>query len=198
MKAALPIALLLALGLGLSGCQTADAAQQGEAYCRLYLQGDSSTKLPQLDSRQVAKERQTSFVEALAQNWAQSGQTLSQEAAENLWKAYDGACSRLPIEVQLLSQEEQQAHLRFTVGSMDLGTLDAQAAAEALEKAQGGEPESLWRAYEEALCQALEQLEPQLGESFEADFVQGKDGWQPAQPEDFAAQLSSALLSGID
>lgn len=198
MKAALPIALLLALGLVLSGCQTADPAQQGEAYCRLYLQGDSSAKLPQLDSKELVQERQSAFVEALSQNWAQSGQTLSQETAESLWKAYDGACSRLPIEVELLSQEEQQARLRFTVGSLDLGALDAQAAAEALEQAQGEPSEDLWRAYEEALRQALEQLEPQPGESFEADFVQGKDGWQPAEPEDFVTQLSSALLSGID
>jgi len=185
MRGALPLALLLALGLSLSGCSAADPAQQGEVYCRRCLQGEGA-------------QRQEDFVEALTENWAQGGQSLSQETAESLWKAYDGACSRLPIEVELLSQEEKQASLRFTVGSIDLAALDAQAAQEALDQAGSEDPEQLWRAYEKALCQALEQLQPQAGESFEADFVQSKGGWQPAQPEDFAAQLAAALQSGID
>ncbi len=197
------IALLLALCL-LCACQKGpDAAQVGEALCRLYIAGDTAVTevLGDIDAEQIREEMREALHQQLKNNLENIGVAeLNESALNTVTEEMMSARSRIPVTVEGTKKEKETATVSITVGSIDLSAIDAKAAEQALSTMNDAAEDS--EAYRQQLLEAyLEALQDGFvgfdgsGEksTIRVELVKTKGLWLPADMQSFIAELGKAI-----
>ena len=197
------LVLLLSLAL-LCGCQKGpDAAQMGEALCQLYVHADTavSAMLPDWDTEAIKNTLHKDLYQQLKENLEAVGADgLDESSLRAVTDAMLEARKRIPVEVELLESDKEEALVKITVGALDLSAIDAKAAQAALEAIAGMDPENesyvseFVESYLEALQEGFETAETD-GESssLEVRFTKQKGLWLPEDLNDFVARLGQMI-----
>lgn len=188
----------------LTACQSGPSAEEmGEALCKLYVHADTavSSVLEDWDVQTVKQSIEEDLYEQLRSNLEAVGvEELDESALKEVTAALMDARTRIPLEVEVVETEEDRVALQVTVGSLDISSIDTEAAQTALEELKGLSDlseEDLGRfvqAYTEALQDGFEAADPSLEQSsFLVDFVKEKGLWLPEDLNGFVEQLGQHI-----
>ncbi len=196
-------ALALTLCLLLCGCQQGPAPEEvGEALCKLYVHGDSTgAAIPEgWDAAGIAAALKEQLYSQLEENLsALEDGAIEEEQLQAVTAAILEARKRIPITVELLDSDREQATLQVNMGSVDSTTVDEQAAEAALEAISGLDAESgdyverFVEEYLSALEEGFSSLEAEEGEPFTMTLVKTEGQWLPQDLPALLEQLGSRL-----
>ncbi len=196
-------ALALILCLLLCGCQKGPAPEEvGEALCKLYVHGDSTgMEVPEgWDAAGIAAALKEQLYSQLEENLsALEDGAIEEEQLQAVTAAILEARKRIPITVELLDSDREQATLQVNMGSVDSITVDEQAAEAALEAISGLDAESgdyverFVEEYLSALEEGFSSLEAEEGEPFTMTLVKTEGQWLPQDLPALLEQLGSRL-----
>jgi len=196
-------ALLLAFCL-LCGCQKGpDAAQIAEGLSRLYIAGDSAVTemLSDIDVEGIKDDLETGLYQQMKSNLEDIGVSeLDEEMLNVVIEELMSARKRIPVSVELTSEDKETAVVNIRVGSIDLSAIDAEAAEKALAAMNDAAEDSdtyrreLLNAYLEALQGVLAEFDGYGEEStIEVQFVKTKGLWLPVDMQEFITELGKAI-----
>ena len=194
----------LLLCLGLSACQSGpDAQQVGEALGKLYIHADSavSAVLSDWDTEQIAESIEQELYQQIKNNLSDLGELEINESQLQVVKdSMMEARRRIPVEVEVVESNDETATVRFTVGSLDISSIDSEAAQTAMESIQGIDElseedlKNFVTAYTEALQDGLKAADPcEEQNSFEVTFSKASGLWLPEDMEDFIEVLGRQI-----
>lgn len=194
----------LLLCLGLSACQFGpDAQQVGEALGKLYVHGDSTVSgiLSDWDTKQIADNIEQELYLQIKDNLSDLGDLeIGEGQLQAVKDSMMGARRRIPIEVEVVESSDETATVRFTVGSLDISSIDSKAAQIAMKSMEGiREPneedlKEFVKIYIEALQTGLENADPSEEQSsFEVTFKRASGFWQPDDMKAFIQVLGGQI-----
>ena len=180
-----------------------DAAQVGEALCRLYVQGDSDTAqtLKDWDTETIALSLRDDLYQQICLNLSElSGGPVDDTLSEQVAEANLEARRRIPVEVELLDGDNERAELKFTVGALDISGIDEEAARSALASIeQNGEISEdtmaeLINNYAQALISGFAAADPSADQNvFQFTFVKKDGAWLPEDLNRFIEKLGQSI-----
>ena len=197
------MAILLSLML-LAGCKAApDAAQVGEALCKLYVHGDStvSSVLSKWDTASIAESIKGDLLEQFAANVEEvTGQPLDEELAKKVTDAVMEARSRIPVSVEIIESDKESAVVEVSIGCLDISAIDTAAAEAALaavkEQAEDSDAyrQAFVEAYAEALTEGLAAADATAEQSsFQVTFRKNSGLWLPEDLNGFVEELAKHI-----
>lgn len=192
------VCLCLCFCFAFTACKkAADVQQVGEAWGKLYVQGDRSvdTILSDMDCQQIVSQVENELYQQLEHNFSDLGTVeFSEEQLNSLLQSLLEARSRIPLQVEVVEQEKKQALLRFTLGSLDISGIDHKAAENAVKQLSVGEAENaaehLLQAYLEEVSAALQEADCSEESSFELYFIKEEGKWKPLDEKQLLEELS--------
>lgn len=107
---------------------------------------------------------------------------------------------RIPVEVEVVESNDETATVRFTVGALDISSIDSEAAQTAMKSIQGitklndEDLKEFVKTYTEALKAGLEAADPSEEQnSFEVNFSKAGGLWLPEDMEAFIEVLGRQI-----